>query len=288
MRCLQTGEPINDVLMGVHKPDQSVSWIRINARPIVAPNSDEPTAVITTFRDVTEARRLRRRGQEFIGTVSHELRTPLTAILGSLELIENGVAGDLPDRAYTMVGVAVRNGKRLLRLVEDLLDVEKTTSGDLQLERERLSVPKLIEAALRLNTPYAERHNTSFELGEGEGEAFVEADENRVLQVITNLLSNAAKFSPGGTTVRMEWAVVNDNAVRISVHDQGPGVPQEFQERVFDKFTQADASDSRAAGGTGLGLAISKALVEAHGGRIGFSSREPQGSTFFFELPVAG
>jgi signal transduction histidine kinase len=223
---------------------------------------------------------------EFISTVSHELRTPLTSIRGSLGLLNGGAAGTVPDKARELLDIAYRNTDRLQRLINDILDVEKIDSGKLTFELAPQSLPALIEQAVESNAGYAQNCNVRFEVKRPLPQATVYVDAHRVLQVIANLLSNAAKFSPAGSAVEI-FARVDEATARVYVKDQGPGIPPEFQSSIFQRFSQADGSDARAKGGTGLGLAISKALIERMGGNIDYATWPGAGTMFFFDLPLS-
>lgn len=225
---------------------------------------------------------------EFISTVSHELRTPLTSIRGSLGLLNGGALGSLSAKAAELIGMAYRNTDRLQRLINDILDVEKLDSGKLSLELESHSLPTLLAQAVESNAGYAQSHNVRFEMEQPMPEATVRVDPHRLLQVMANLLSNAAKFSPAGTAVEVSMKL-HEGQARVGVQDRGPGIPPEFQPRIFQRFAQAaqaDASDSRARSGTGLGLAISKALIERMGGRLDYKTAPQTGTLFFFDLPL--
>lgn len=241
------------------------------------------TADMQLARD--EAERASRIKSEFISTVSHELRTPLTAITGALGLVAGGVAGPLSPQASQMVGIALKNSRRLSFLINDLLDMEKLLAGKLQFDRHVQALRPLLEQSLADNQSYAAQFGVTLVLEDGHDQVQVEVDAQRLQQVMANLLSNAAKFSPQGS--RVEVDVQHAGAVvRVVVTDHGPGIPLDFQSRIFQKFSQADASDARQKGGTGLGLAISRELIERMGGRMGFESVPGQGARFFFELPV--
>ncbi len=243
--------------------------------------------VLCILRNITERKRIDRLKTEFLSVVSHELRTPLTSISGSLALMAAGVTGELPAQALTMIEIAHRNSERLVRLINDLLDLQKIESGTMPLHIEPLEVLPLVEQALEANYAYGSRYGVHFVLepnGTQAHEAWVEADADRLMQVVTNLLSNAAKFSPTDSTVTVEVGHL-EGRVRVSVRDQGPGIPEEYQALIFERFGQVDASSSRQKEGTGLGLSISKAIIEMHGGHIGFETQVGRGTTFYFDLP---
>jgi signal transduction histidine kinase len=231
-----------------------------------------------------EQRRVERLKNEFIAVVSHELRTPLTSIHGALSLLATGVAGDLPAQAHQLLEVAYRNSQRLVRLVDDILDLQKIESGAMQFHLRPVELRPLLEQAIEVNQAYAHRLGVELALAETPAAALVYADPDRLMQVLTNLLSNAAKFSPPGQSVRVAGAR-GSSAIRVTISDCGPGIPEEFKDRIFEKFAQADASTTREKGGTGLGLSISKAIVERLGGTIGFEARPEGGTDFHFELP---
>jgi len=224
---------------------------------------------------------------EFISTVSHELRTPLTSIRGALGLIDAGVLGKLEEKAEAMVKIALQNSERLVRIINDILDVEKIQSGGLEIRIESVPLATFLQQAIAVNQAYGVKYHVRFELENVPSTIELAADPDRLMQVMANLLSNAAKFSPAGSTVRVR-AIECDPHVRIEVEDRGIGIPEQFRKRVFDKFAQADSSTSRRFEGTGLGLSITRKLTEAMGGTIGFTTVTDQGTTFYFELPQAG
>ena len=240
-------------------------------------------SVIAQGRDITAQLEAERMKKEFTSTLSHELRTPLTSIIGSLQLINAGVLGEVPKDVTELTEVAERNGQRLLDLINDILDIEKIESGKLTLMPEVIRVDELVREAMVLNKGFGDRFKVRFQT---RGELLtreVTADRKRLLQVMTNLLSNAAKFSPEGEVVEISTEAIA-NGLRVAVHDRGPGIPEAFRARIFGRFTQADSTTSRQKGGTGLGLAICKRLVELMQGHIGFQDREGGGTTFWFEL----
>ncbi|HEX6267227.1 MAG TPA: ATP-binding protein [Burkholderiales bacterium] len=254
----------------------------------LTPLSDEGkrvTAIVLQGRDITQQRAAERVRSEFTSTLSHELRTPLTSILGSLQLLHSGVLGALAKEQEELLEVAERNGQRLLDLINEVLDIEKIESGRVSLIPEPIDLERLLGESIRLSQGYADRFKVRLVLQEQRLEAMVRGDRKRLMQVMTNLLSNAAKFSPPEGTVEVVLAKDGD-VVRVSVSDRGPGIPHAFRGRIFGRFAQADSADSRIKGGTGLGLAISKRLIEMMDGRVGFEDRAGGGTTFYFELPL--
>ncbi|TAN50407.1 MAG: PAS domain-containing sensor histidine kinase [Betaproteobacteria bacterium] len=241
-------------------------------------------SVIAQGRDITQQLEAERLKQEFTSTLSHELRTPLTAVLGALQLVNSGAVGSPDAEVRELTQIAERNSQRLLELINDVLDLEKVEAGKLPVELQAMPLEELVRESLTLNRAYGERFGVRFAMSDELPSALVHADRRRVLQVMTNLLSNAAKFSPQGATVEVTLQDLGSH-LRVGVHDRGPGIPHGFHARIFSRFAQADMSLTREKGGTGLGLAICKRLVELMGGRIGFSARAGGGTTFWFELP---
>ena len=257
--------------------------VELTISPVTLRDRNIYTAII---RDVTERTRLDRMKREFVSVVSHELRTPLTSIQGSLALLNTGVTGELPPRARSMVSIGLQNSERLLRLINDILDMEKIESGKMEFAFELLSVQALIERAVEENRAFLDQYKLRVKVEHpAAADIKVRGDSGRLMQVLANLLSNAAKYSPEGGAIAI-GADIADEAVRIWVKDEGPGIPESFQDRIFQKFSQADASDTRQKSGTGLGLSITKAIIERHGGTIGFKTADRAGTTFYFDLPV--
>jgi PAS domain S-box-containing protein len=236
-------------------------------------------------RDLTERQHMARMKDEFLATVSHELRTPLTSVLGALGLLASGAAGALPKSAVPLAEVAKRNGERLSRLIDDILDLTKLEGNQMVLQLRPVHLEPLLREALSANQGYAQRVGVHLSLEVPEGCPQVRVDGDRFLQVMANLLSNAIKHSPTGDTVSvgLSWT---QTLVRVNVRDRGPGIDPKFRARMFEKFSQADGSDRRAQGGTGLGLYITRMLVERMGGKVAVDSVAGDGATFVVELPV--
>jgi PAS domain S-box-containing protein len=239
------------------------------------------------LRDITEQKQAETTKREFLSTVSHELRTPLTSIKGSLGLIKTGAMGELPDKIMSMLDIAHNNSERLVRLISDILDVEKIEAGKMDFKMVPMDMGDLLSQAIEANKGYGETFDVRFVLVGDPQEAMVKGDHDRLMQVLANLLSNAAKFSPEGADVDVTLAREKEG-IRVSVIDQGAGIPENFQNKIFTKFSQADSSDTRTKGGTGLGLNISKAIVEEHGGTIGFETEIDEGTIFSFVIPALG
>ena len=242
--------------------------------------------------DISGRKQVERMKNEFVTTVSHELRTPLTSISASLALLAEGMAGELPDDAKGLVGIANASSERLVRLIGDVLDIQKMEAGRMDFVREVQPLLPIAEKAVASMASLAAQAGVTLvcEAGPGADRLCADVDRDRLTQVLANLLSNAVKFSEAGTTVvtRVEDGGANGaEMVRLSVTDQGTGIPEDFRGRVFQRFAQADGTNSRRSSGTGLGLSICKAIVEEHGGTIGFDSVAGQGTTFTIVLPAA-
>lgn len=235
--------------------------------------------------DISERKAVERMKDEFISTVSHELRTPLTGIYGSLSLLVSGMAGELPEDVRQLLVLSHQSTERLIRLINDVLDVEKIASNSMQYHRVAQPLRPLVEQAIAATQAFADPYQVRLVLDAQASADWVKVDADRMVQVVVNLLSNAAKFSPSGGAVVEVRIAPWQGGVRLSVVDHGVGIPEAFRSRIFERFAQVDASDRRQKGGTGLGLSICRSIVEAHQGRIGFEATPGGGTTFHVDLP---
>jgi PAS domain S-box-containing protein len=245
---------------------------------------EENRGRVWSFRDVTESIKVKRMKDEFISTVSHELRTPLTSIHGALSLVTQGKAGKLPPEARKLLTIAERNSTRLQNLIDDMLDIQKIESGKVEFHFRPLDLQPILEKSLEEMKSFGDQFNVEFILDDIIPGAKVNADCDRLMQVMDNLLSNAAKFSPPNSPVKVSVSR-RDKMVRVAIKDHGSGIPVEFQDKLFKKFTQADPSHQRVQGGTGLGLNIVKSIIDRHEGKVDFETGLEMGTTFYFELP---
>ena len=272
--------------------DVALRWALRSAQPGLA------EAVLVSATDISERRRLERMKDEFISVVSHELRTPLTAIRGALGLLAGGAVGVLPAEARPMVEIANANVERLGRLVNDVLDLQRWDAGQVSRETSDIDLGELIDRVLSAMRPMAD--SVGVHLTVESGTTVVRADADRMEQLVMNLVGNAIKFSPRGGEVRLgtsqarrelrasETRRRGGDVVRLSVHDEGRGIAPDQLERIFGRFVQVDASDTRQGRGTGLGLSICRAIVQQHGGRIWAESVPGDGATFIVMLPREG
>ncbi|UTW12240.1 PAS domain S-box protein [Marinobacterium rhizophilum] len=253
----------------------------------VRDDQGEVSGYVCIGADISERKRIDAMKSEFISTVSHELRTPLTSISGSLGLIGGGVLGELPEKAVPLLAIARKNSERLIHLINDLLDIEKISAGKMQFDLRTQDVSVLVSKALEGIAGYATTYDVSLMQGRFPvGTPRIWVDEQRIQQILANYLSNAIKFSPPGSEVQLHVDLLGA-WVRLSVEDQGIGIAAAFRPHVFEKFAQADGSDTKKTAGTGLGLAICKELAEHMGGQVGFESQAGCGSLFYAEFPLA-
>ncbi|MCK4865141.1 MAG: CHASE domain-containing protein [Gammaproteobacteria bacterium] len=241
---------------------------------------------IIIIHDVTERKETEKLKEGFISTVSHELRTPMTSIKGSISLLLSGSVCEIPDAGKTMLNVAYNNSERLIRLINDILDVDKMLSGKMTYTMESQDLLVLLKNSIESNLGYTEKKGINLILKTDLPHANVIADSDRLMQVVTNLLSNAAKFSTEGADIIVGLEHDN-NQFRVSVADTGKGIPEKFRDKIFERFSQVDSSDSKQIYGTGLGLAISQSIIVEHNGYIGYDSIEGEGTTFYFYIPEA-
>lgn len=292
------GSRDTDVLNRPSAPDEAMSDPRLptsarHERPdgtsfdaewMVSPMQTGRGAVVI-LRDVEAARAVDRMKDQFMAMASHELRTPLTSLRGALGLLGGGAVGELPAPASRLVDVATASADRLVRLVGDILDTERLRTGRIVLRHRDEVVEDLVASAVADSS--AARGATDVVVHGGAEPTPVHVDPDRVVQVVTNLLVNAAKFSPAGAPVTVR---VSHDArwVRVEVQDEGPGIPAGMEERIFEPFVQADASDTRAHNGSGLGLAIARDIARLHGGDLTGRTRAQGGACFTFTLPLPG
>ncbi|NET15210.1 MAG: PAS domain S-box protein, partial [Okeania sp. SIO1H6] len=261
---------------------------------------------VVTFKDITERQAVEQMKDEFISVVSHELRTPLTSIQGALALLKSGLLNQAPERGNKMLNIAVTNTDRLVRLINDILDLERLHSQQVKIVKQTCNIAELMLQTANEMQPIAEKAGVNLSVRTVDTKFWGCPD--KLIQTLTNLLSNAIKYSPKGTTVWLTASkqVINRNhtissdnftstvktkclysyQVLIAVKDQGRGIPADQIESIFGRFQQVDASDSRQKGGTGLGLAICRSIVQQHQGKIWAESTLGEGSTFFVALPI--
>ncbi|MDX6459246.1 MAG: two-component system, OmpR family, sensor histidine kinase VicK, partial [Acidobacteriaceae bacterium] len=252
------------------------------ACPLV--ESGQVDGIVVAFTDVTERRRLDRMKDEFIATVSHELRTPLTSLRAALGLVASGALEKRPEKVRPMLDIALANCDRLVRLVNDIVDFERIGNGSLPLHKSEWNAIDLLRRAMDPERSSAARAGLTFRIDAQPVDVW--ADGDRILQVLGNLIRNAIKFSEKGGEIRLAARASSDQEVTFEVQDQGAGIPPEKLDLIFDRFQQADASDSRMQGGTGMGLALCRGIVNQHGGRIWVQSNPGRGSTFYFTVDL--
>lgn len=288
-KLIDTTNPVeirDGIEFRIAHPDGTVRWALMRVFPKFDADG-KWTATFGIANDITERKENEKRVNEFYSTVSHELRTPLTSIHASLRLMEGGLAGKLPEKSASLVNIARVESSRLIRLINDILDLRKLEAGKVELRKSIVKSSQLTDMSTQAVQSMAREAQVTVRT-DSECDGAIFCDQDRMIQVLENLLANAIKFSSKGDSVILRVKHDGKN-IRFEVVDHGPGIPRSQMSKLFEKFQQLDASDSRAKGGTGLGLSITKAIVEQHGGRIGVDSEYGQGSTFWVEIPlVAG
>jgi PAS domain S-box-containing protein len=264
----------------VLRKDKTVRYCDVRGKVI---EFEGQRCMVGIFRDVTERRQVEGMKDQFVSMVSHELRTPLTSIRASLGLLTSGVIGALPEKGQRMLDIAVTNTDRLVRLINDILDSERLASGKTPMEKKQCSTAQLVKQASDVMKPMAEKAGIS--LSVESQDAALWADPDRIVQALTNLISNAIKFSPKGGKICVA-AECKENQMLFKIQDEGQGIPPNKLGLLFERFQQLDSSDARERGGSGLGLSISRGIIEQHNGKIWVESTVGKGSTFFFTLPL--
>ncbi len=267
--------------------DGVTSWVRYELHPWQT--KDMGTGGIIMFsEDITSRKKMTLMKDEFVSTVNHELRTPLTSIRGSLGLLKLKVFDQLDAKGKRLLDISYQTCIRLAVLVDDILDMEKISAGKMAYHLEVHNMYHLVKECLDQSQSYADKYDVVFDLQCSLSDVYCRVDKNRFFQALVNLLSNAAKYSPKGGTVVIDLRLTASGDLRIAVSDKGAGIPDDFRKNIFEKFAQADSSDTKEKGGTGLGLSITKAIVETFGGTIDYVSLLGQGSTFYMTFtPVS-
>lgn len=282
--AIRAEQPITTILRN-YRRDGSIFWNELTVSPV----HDENGTLINFVgvqNDISARKEAEKRVSEFYSVISHELRTPLSSINGALSVIADGSAGKVNAQVMRMVSIALENSERLIRLISDILDWKKIESGKFKLNTSSISPEQLIDSVIAAVKPLACSAQVYLKK-EISTAAELSVDVDRTMQVLTNLVDNAIKFSPVKSTVTVSAELRGLDTVRFSVADQGEGIAPDQLDKLFKVFQQLDSSDSRKAGGTGLGLSISRSLVELHGGQIGVDSVVGKGSTFWFEFYTA-
>tara|TARA_R110002072_G_scaffold32563_5_gene99245 strand:+ start:1699 stop:3426 length:1728 start_codon:yes stop_codon:yes gene_type:complete len=247
---------------------------------------DGQTLFVSILRDNTERMKTENARMESVSVVSHELRTPLTSIKGALRLLNSGTLGSFDDKSQSILDIAVRNTERLLLVVDDILDLEKIRAGKMEFEKASVDLVNFLDDVVAMNKGYGDEHGVEFEFQSELTTAYADIAAERMMQVFSNLLSNAVKYSPSDGAVRVKLAK-DGNFWRISVSDEGPGIPESDRKAVFESFSQLESHDGKKRKGTGLGLTISQKIINAHDGIVDFTSEVGKGTTFFVKLPIS-
>lgn len=282
--AIRTEQPITTILRN-YKRDGSIFWNELTVSPV---HDDNGTLInfVGVQNDISARREAEKRVSEFYSVISHELRTPLTSINGALSVIADGSAGKVNAQVMRMVSIALENSERLIRLISDILDWKKIESGKFKLNATLVNPEQLIDSVIEAVRPLSASAKVTLKK-EVSTAAELLVDVDRTLQVLTNLVDNAIKFSPANSIIALGAELRGGDTVRFSVTDQGAGIAPDQLNKLFKVFQQLDSSDKRKVGGTGLGLSISRSLIELHGGQIGVDSKLGEGSTFWFEFYTA-
>lgn len=252
----------------------------------LAPAGERPRGFVLVAADLSERLRIEHQKDEFVTMVHHEVRTPLTAVRGAIGLLSGGVAGKLGDSARELVDIAHRNCERMERLVGDIMASRKLDAGRMEFRFAEVAPMHLVQQAVEATSAYGQKYGVRFVIEGDFGDAMVRVDPDRLIQVLNNVLSNAVRFSPAGEIVRVTASRARGMA-RVAVRDRGPGIADEFRDRVFEKFARADDGSWRHRSGTGLGMSISKAIIGELGGSISFETETGVGTVFFVDIPEA-
>ncbi len=282
---LDKGMPLRDAVEQVPAGDGHVAWYSSHLTPIVDLNGDVNGLVAIT-RDITESKRLDMMKDQFIATISHELRTPLTAIRGALDLLRDDSDGKSGIHAKRLMDIGYNNCTRLVQLVGDLLDTVALEKGEMEFDLAPVGIRDILQQAAAAAARQAEIKGVTLLVDRDPADVVVEADRDRTQQAFSKLVENAIEMTPSGKAISLDARMAGEGWVRLSVFDEGPGVPSQFHSRVFARFSQADSSSTRGKGGVGLGLHVAKAIVEAQQGKIGFENRSTAGAEFYIELPI--
>jgi CheY-like chemotaxis protein len=280
---MRNGEPVEIIDDTFWRGDGTSFPVEYSSKPIFDETGDHLGAVVV-LRDITDRRAIEKLKSEFVSTVSHELRTPLTSIRGALGLLSSGLLGPIAEKGQRMLEIAVTNTDRLVRLINDILDLERINSGKVELTRAAVDSQTVVNLAAEGLQSIADQEGISIIVEPFAGTLW--GDSDRIIQTLTNLIGNAIKFSPPNTTVTLSGSA-GASELTFCVADEGRGVPDDKLTSIFQRFNQVDASDSRAKGGSGLGLAICQSIVTAHGGRIWAEKNVPAGTRVLFTIPLA-
>lgn len=281
------------VLTNQDQPQFAVEAVKMGAGDHIVKGEVSGAGIYRSISYAIERKRIDRLKRELMAITSHEMRTPLTSVATSLDMILTGMTGEISEKTRKIADIAYRNVRRLMRLVNDLLDIEKLEMGQMDFVLKRQNIIPLVEQAVELSQPSAMQFGVVIHLEQNlHGGSFIaNVDRDRFIQVITNLISNALKFSPEHETVIVSitqaLGTQQPSSVRVAVSDKGPGIPENFREKVFTKFAQSGQGREKQKGGTGLGLSIAKAMVEKMGGAIGFKTETGVGTNFYVDFPDA-